>query len=40
MNDLDVSNYTDVELYQLLDVTNPSDRELEIKIHMMMNRYN
>ena len=31
-NIYDVSNYSDKELYELLDVNNPTDRELEAKI--------
>ncbi len=28
----DVSSYSDSELYELLDLNNPTDRELEAKI--------
>jgi hypothetical protein len=36
----DVSTYTDKELYDLLDLNNPSDRELEAKIIFMIKKYN
>jgi hypothetical protein len=36
---LDVNSYTDEELYQLLDLFHPTDRELEQKIYMMMEKY-
>lgn len=35
-----VSSYTDEELYGLLDLNNPSDRELEAKIISMIQKYN
>ena len=35
-----VNDYTDIELYDILDVVNPSDRELEAKIIFLYNRYN
>jgi hypothetical protein len=39
-NDLyDVSKYTDEQLYDVLDINNPSDRELEAKIIHMINKY-
>jgi len=34
-----IENYTDHELYDLLDLTNPSDRVLEAKIISMINKY-
>ena len=34
-----VSKYTDNELYQILDLVNPSDRELEAKIIYFLNKY-
>jgi len=34
-----VNKYTDVELFQVLDLINPSDRELEAKIIQMINKY-
>jgi hypothetical protein len=34
-----VEDYTNDELYKLLDVSHPSDRELEAKILNMMSRY-
>ena len=36
----DVSGYSDNELYDLLDLNNPSDRELEAKIIFMIKKYN
>jgi len=39
-NDLyDISSYTEDELYEILDLVNPSDRELEAKILMMIHKY-
>lgn len=39
-NDIyDVSKYTDEQLYNILDINNPSDRELEAKIIHMINKY-
>ena len=39
-NDLyDVSKYTDEQLYNILDMDNPSDRELEAKIVHLINKY-
>jgi hypothetical protein len=35
----DVNKYTDQELYSILDLCNPSDRELEAKIIQMINKY-
>ena len=35
----DVNKYTDEELYNILDLINPSDRELEAKIHHMIRKY-
>jgi hypothetical protein len=35
----DISKYTDQELYQILDVNNPSDRELEAKINQLLTKY-
>lgn len=35
----DVNKYTDEELYNILDVINPSDRELEAKIFQMIKKY-
>ena len=34
-----VSTYSDAELYNLLDLNNPSDRELEAKIISMIKKY-
>jgi len=35
----DVSSYSDRELYQLMDLDCPSDRELEAKIHQLLQKY-
>jgi len=35
-----ISEYTDKELYDILDLVNPSDRELEAKILMKIREYN
>lgn len=35
----DVNKYTDEELYNILDVINPSDRELEAKLFQMIKKY-
>lgn len=35
----DVSAYTDVELFNILDVDSPTDRELEAKIIFLINKY-
>ena len=34
-----IDDYSDTELFQLMDLDSPSDRELEMKIHMLMNKY-
>ena len=34
-----VENYSDNELFTMLSLTNPSDRELEAKILMEINKY-
>jgi len=34
-----VNNYSDAELFEMLDLMNPSDRELEAKILMMLDKY-
>jgi hypothetical protein len=34
-----IKNYTDKELFTMLDLTNPSDRELEAKILMEIDKY-
>jgi hypothetical protein len=36
----DISNYTDNDLYQLLDLNNPTDRELEAKLYSLIDKYN
>jgi hypothetical protein len=38
-NIYDVSTYTDTELYNILDLNSPSDRELEAKILFLINKY-
>ena len=35
----DINDYTDEELYEILDLFNPSDRELEAKIIFFINKY-
>ena len=35
----DIQGYTDNELYDILDLVNPSDRELEAKILMEIHKY-
>ena len=35
----DLSDYTDRELFQLMDLDDPSDRVLEMKIHMLMEKW-
>ena len=39
-NVYDVSSYTEKELLDILDLNDPSDRELEAKIIFMINKYN
>lgn len=39
-SEYDISEYTDKELYDILDLVNPSDRELEAKIFMKTKEYN
>ena len=34
-----VNTYSDEELYSILDVQNPTDRELEARILFLMNKY-
>lgn len=36
----DIDNYSDSEIYDLLDLVNPSDRVLEAKIIQMIQKYN
>jgi len=38
-NEYDINQYTDEELYNILGLNHPTDRELEAKIIMMMNKY-
>ena len=38
-DEYNVNNYTDTELYDLLDLVNPSDRVLEAKLIQMIHRY-
>lgn len=35
----DVNKYTDIELYGVLDLTNPTDRELEARIYHLIKKY-
>ena len=40
MDDLyDISKYTDEQLYNILDINNPTDRELEARIVHLINKY-
>lgn len=40
MDDLyDISKYTDTQLYSILDINNPTDRELEARIIHLINKY-
>ena len=34
-----IDKYKDEDLYDMLDMNNPSDRELEAKIVIMINKY-
>ena len=34
-----IDTYTDEDLYSMLDMNNPTDRELEAKIVMTINKY-
>ena len=34
-----IEEYTEEELYDILDVNNPTDRELEAKILFMIHKY-
>jgi hypothetical protein len=38
-DEYDVNGYTDEQLFQILDLNNPSDRELEAKILSMVRKY-
>ena len=39
-NDIyDINKYTDVELYNILDIVNPTDRELEARILFLIHKY-
>ena len=38
-NMYEVKSYTDRELLDVLDLTNPTDRELEAKIIFLINKY-
>jgi len=35
----DVNKYTENELFEILDLNNPTDRELEGKLHVLINKY-
>jgi len=39
-NEYDVSQYTEEELYKILDMNHPTDRELEAKLIGLVNKYN
>lgn len=39
MEKYNVSNFTDEELFQLMDINNPTDRELEAKIYSLIKHY-
>ena len=39
MDTYDVNHYSDEQLYDILDMNHPSDRELEAKIIQMMRKY-
>jgi len=39
MDIYDVNKYTNIELYNILDLNQPTDRELEAKIHFFINKY-
>lgn len=39
MDTYNVNKYSDEELYEILDMNNPTDRELEAKIIQMLNKY-
>ena len=39
MDIYNVNKYTDEQLYEILDMNNPTDRELEAKIIQVMNKY-
>ena len=36
---LDVSKYSDIELYNILDISNPTDRELEARVIHLIRKY-
>lgn len=38
-DDFNIDKYSDNELFNLMDLNNPSDRELEARIIMLMNQY-
>jgi len=38
-NEYDITQYSDEECYQMLELDNPTDRELEMKILQMMDNY-
>ena len=35
----DVDKYTDQEIFQILDINHPTDKELEARIHQMLSKY-
>ena len=38
-DEYDINNYTDQECFDVLNLNNPSDRELEMKILQFMDKY-
>ena len=36
----DIHQYTETQLYEILDINNPTDRELEAKIIQLIHKYN
>jgi hypothetical protein len=38
-DDYNVDNYSDKELFEIMDLVNPTDRELEAKIYMLIEKY-
>ena len=38
-DEYNIKNYTDDELFNILGINHPTDRELEAKIIMMINKY-
>ena len=38
-DEYDVNNFTDEELFHLMDLNNPTDRELEAKLYLLIEKY-